>query len=190
MLHDPMSHSYGSGSLITLHHPTQGVQCAVLTCKHVVPTIQAAEHISLRTGYLRHDAGAVHSLLPVQLYISDAANDVCLCACDAACPAHSIRVGKVSVRQTVTVLQHPNAAPATVVDGRVTRIDRDAFEHTADTLPGSSGAGIFTMSKMRPQTWHLVGVHCGADEDRPINLGFRVNALFARAASMGWRITR
>ena len=90
----------------------------------------------------------------------------------------------------VTLLHFPKAAPLSLTRGRVVSRSRHCFYHTADTLPGSSGAPIFVVAAGR---WHLVGVHSEAvnvavgHRTVPFNAGCCVAQIVQLMARLGYR---
>ena len=154
------SHAPPSGVCERIHVQrtrTPSVVAVVITCLHVIPT-----HAAARTTKV-HIGAHVLMLAPDRLFYANDCNDVVVCAPAAAsvpsflCP----RGWDVSWSQKPLSLVHfPNAVRTPILtSGQVVAHVSHCFLHTADTLPGSSGAPVFVRVGSK---WHWVGIHCEA----------------------------
>ena len=146
----------------------------VLTCLHVIPTRKHAFETRV------HALERTYMLDPDRLFYANDCHDVVVCAVrDVAslgaawCP----KAWNASwAHRPVSLLHHPNAVSEPVLTtGHVAAHAMHCFFHTADTLPGSSGAPVFVRVGRQ---WHWVGIHCEAVDLRvsgtrtaPMNVG-------------------
>lgn len=172
---------------IHVHRATQSVH-AVITCLHVIPTRTAARVTKAHIGT------KVYTLNPDQLFYANDCNDVVVCAFAGAAVSSNLcpRGWDVSWSQKPLSLVHfPNAVRRPVLtSGQVIAHVAHCFLHTADTLPGSSGAPVFVRVGNK---WHWVGIHCEAIDltfpgraDVPTNAGCSLEVALRALKHVGY----
>ena len=187
-VHLRVGNEHGSGVVVRLK---KGL-LFLITASHVVKTrtdvakIQIYEddvyHGSDRSNAKRHVVRL--RVRPGGIFYSMRNHDVC--AVELKVPSKTqtsqlgvTRFGMAKAQDVVQIFSHPNAAPQAFSDGHVMSVDPDGetIMHDADTLPGSSGAGMFNAS------WELIGVHVASnvlykdDELYPVNDGVALQVI-------------
>lgn len=199
-----VGHSHGSGNLIRATEVEgNGERSALLliTAKHVLPTKRVASRATCYRHYMK-DSKRLYpfKLDPDSLFVRAAVSaDVVVCAVIEGSPGLAAGdLAKVGIRETASthvgqvlhVLSHPNAAPLSLSHGHTINDNARTgmMMHDADTLPGSSGAGIFD------DAWSLIGIHTSAStmwldgKRRPINHGVGLDPILTRLLDVGWEV--
>ena len=132
---------------------------------------------------------------PDAFFYANDCHDVVVCAVhdnpQALCP----RLWNATwSHNPVSLLHFPNAVRhAVLTTGRVAAHAMHCFFHTADTLPGSSGAPVFIRVGKR---WHWVGIHSEAVDvlttpttSVPLNLGCSMEVALRAMEHAGYTCT-
>lgn len=148
----------------------------VITCAHVIPTHNVAKTTQVFSFNHPHRE-RVGVLAPQILLYVDTCRDIAMCALNTDRRLRHWMIPRAPrfYPSRATVIHHPSDNQMIVTEGRLEddsteESDHQCVLHTADTLPGSSGAPIFVRS--RSGTWYLYAIHIGARVRR--NYGCRV----------------
>jgi hypothetical protein len=197
--------AHASGVLLRLtFSPDSGVRrrasapLVLSTARHVLPDRGSVDTTRV---YARYVGGVPRQELRVDpdVYVQAFGRaDAVACGVQArSIPASLVshvgvtRVAFAKAGEEVFVVSHPNAAAQSLSTGTVLKVDcaRDVFVHDADTLPGSSGAGIFN------RDWALVGLHVAGGDVRTsdgrvhaINHGVCIHHVLDKLRLLGWHV--
>lgn len=139
----------------------------VCTCKHVIPDEGAARITRCHFDYegTRRKRTRGIRMDPDTFYARSRAHDVAIVALAEyqQRPTHPpVALGKhAKVGTEVAVVQHPNASPKVIDHGAVRAVVSGCLLHTANTLPGSSGAPLCTRAAAGG-AWRWTCIHCTA----------------------------
>lgn len=161
----------------------------LMTNNHVLPgQAEAAESVA-EFGFEAGETASVVVLQPSRLFVTDAALDFTLVACDegpvaAIEPVRLLRnPATVTRNERVNIIQHPRGRPKEVAlhNNSVTRVMEQVIRYRTDTQPGSSGSPVFN------NDWELVALHHAGFKEggrKASNEGIRMAAIVAHLLSL------
>lgn len=175
---------------VKFHSKLQHRIPVVITCAHILPTKQIAQTATVR-AYATKTPILIGRINPRVLYYVDHCLDVALCCFEGPCPGviHP-SLWNTSPPTRVFALHHPHDSQLVYTTGRIVSVESNhVFDneivHTADTLPGSSGAPLFGK---RDGTWNLLAIHSGFIEidDRMYNTAISTDVLVELLSEWGY----